>query len=105
MEHPSIEEAYVHKESHVHNKGEVNQAEPNHNQGEDKGKEDSLESSENGQKDGGKQESHNINSVAGEVIIGATELESWYKHLMERVVIGLCHAVRPPVEVLKQWTS
>ncbi|MCO5575656.1 hypothetical protein L7F22_029460 [Adiantum nelumboides] len=37
------------------------------------------------------------------VIIDTKELEAWYEQLQDKVLIGLCHGPRPPIEVLKQW--
>ncbi|MCO5600856.1 hypothetical protein L7F22_054974 [Adiantum nelumboides] len=39
------------------------------------------------------------------LVIECVALEEWYKQLQDRVVIGLCHGVRPSVESLKIWIS
>ncbi|MCO5567883.1 hypothetical protein L7F22_021579 [Adiantum nelumboides] len=39
------------------------------------------------------------------VTIDSAALRSWYALLQERVVIGLCHGVRPSVEALKNWIN
>ncbi|MCO5564859.1 hypothetical protein L7F22_018527 [Adiantum nelumboides] len=39
------------------------------------------------------------------VFIPISELENWYCQLQGRVVIGLCHGVRPSLEALRTWIS
>ncbi|MCO5565083.1 hypothetical protein L7F22_018754 [Adiantum nelumboides] len=39
------------------------------------------------------------------VVIDTTALRNWYTQLQERVLIGLCHGVRPSAEALKNWIN
>ncbi|MCO5569042.1 hypothetical protein L7F22_022748 [Adiantum nelumboides] len=39
------------------------------------------------------------------LVIQIEALDDWYKQLQERVVIGLCHGIRPSVEGLKTWMA
>ncbi|MCO5600238.1 hypothetical protein L7F22_054348 [Adiantum nelumboides] len=39
------------------------------------------------------------------VVIDTAALRNWYTQLQERVVIELCHGVRPSAEALKHWIS
>ncbi|MCO5609103.1 hypothetical protein L7F22_063325 [Adiantum nelumboides] len=39
------------------------------------------------------------------VTIDSAALRNWYAQLQERVVIGLCHGVRPSAEALKNWIN
>lgn len=39
------------------------------------------------------------------LVIECGALDEWYKQLQERVVIGLCHGIRPPVEGLMSWIA
>ncbi|MCO5593039.1 hypothetical protein L7F22_047044 [Adiantum nelumboides] len=39
----------------------------------------------------------------GAFIIEVADVQSWYVQVQERVVIGLCHGIRPPTKTLKQW--
>ncbi|MCO5589237.1 hypothetical protein L7F22_043203 [Adiantum nelumboides] len=38
-------------------------------------------------------------------VIPAKELENWHTQLQDRVVVGLCHGVRPSLESLHVWIS
>ncbi|MCO5606456.1 hypothetical protein L7F22_060644 [Adiantum nelumboides] len=52
-----------------------------------------------------KAHSKDVNTEANPecVTILATELEYWYKKLQQRMVIGLCHSIKPSLESLKAW--
>ncbi|MCO5558828.1 hypothetical protein L7F22_018088 [Adiantum nelumboides] len=39
------------------------------------------------------------------VVIDNAALKNWYTQLQKRVVIGLCHGVRPSAEALKNWIN
>ncbi|MCO5571157.1 hypothetical protein L7F22_024891 [Adiantum nelumboides] len=39
------------------------------------------------------------------VVIPVSDLENWYSQLQDRVIIGLCHGVRPSLEALRGWIS
>ncbi|MCO5579413.1 hypothetical protein L7F22_033268 [Adiantum nelumboides] len=39
------------------------------------------------------------------VIIPVNELDYWYSQLQQRMVIGLCHGLRPSLESLKSWVG
>ncbi|MCO5574630.1 hypothetical protein L7F22_028419 [Adiantum nelumboides] len=39
------------------------------------------------------------------ITIPANELEYWYSQLQQRMVIGLCHGIRPSLESLKAWVG
>ncbi|MCO5566295.1 hypothetical protein L7F22_019971 [Adiantum nelumboides] len=44
-------------------------------------------------------------AVLDGVIIHVNELEYWYSQLEQRMVIGLCHGIRPSLESLKSWVG
>ncbi|MCO5604697.1 hypothetical protein L7F22_058867 [Adiantum nelumboides] len=39
------------------------------------------------------------------VTIPTNELDYWYSELQQRMVIGLCHGIRPSLELLKAWVG
>ncbi|MCO5577280.1 hypothetical protein L7F22_031107 [Adiantum nelumboides] len=54
-----------------------------------------------------KAHSEDVNTEANPecVTIPTIELEYWYKQLQQRMVIGLCHGIRPSLELLISWVG
>ncbi|MCO5566788.1 hypothetical protein L7F22_020468 [Adiantum nelumboides] len=48
---------------------------------------------------------HENPSLKGITIIASQDLAAWHHQLQHRVVIVLCHGIRPPLETLKSWMA